>query len=119
MASENRYTERDLVLAKREGFKDGAEVVFTHFGCSLGSVAGVRWRGSGPLAVERYPLPRVTRPRVVTLGCGHEYRICDGRLEWRTHENGSWMTLHNIAHMMDELRHLLAHPTEEVDDDGA
>ena len=79
----------------------------------------------------RYPLPRVTRPRVVTdarFGKAREFRICDGQFQTRSAKNSVWSCIENGHHgkgdgfglAIDAERvtlwaDLLANPTEEVD----
>lgn len=131
MSDEKKYTERDLVLAKQEAFVEGSLLTFRHFDCSLGSEAGLKWRGSSNLAAERYPLPKVTRPRVVQdpHERGMRWRVLRDKdqhgvtyLEYNAFNTGadaSWRTglgtycatAERVALWAD----LLANPTEEVD----
>lgn len=74
-----------------------------------------------------YPLPRITRPRVVrdtsTDGCPIEWRVTNGNIECRqaagtwyeVAERGGakmWITPQRVAFLAD----LLANPTETVED---
>ena len=114
MASEKKYTERELrecqQLAYVQGWRD----------C---------WPTRDPLenAKRNYPLPRVTRPRVIQrhpFGTLFDWRLVGGVLEWRSPGGGSWGT-YTIDSDEEWKRigpiyaDLLANPTEEVDDDGA
>jgi hypothetical protein len=109
------YTERELVLAQREAFKRGYDN--RHVG-----EATTPW-GSWPGIVEAaemlYPLPKVTRPRVVR----------DNTLEWK-YENGHFAYRYGGAsdwhstqysevpinrRRVEVLADLLANPTEEVE----
>lgn len=135
MPDEKRYTERDLILAKREAFEEGATRVWTAFAretdaCPHG------WRGSNVLAAEAYPLPKSTRPRVMSdpnsLN-GREWR-CVGRqfetrvressrlaewhlVDWSEYNRGAFVE-HPLAPTPERVAmwaDLLANPTEEVD----
>jgi hypothetical protein len=55
MSTQKLYTEREMVMAQREAFEAGADA----YACF------VPWKGSAAEAAVRYPLPKVTRPRVV------------------------------------------------------
>jgi hypothetical protein len=56
MSDEKKYTEREVIQRERRAFCEGV---------SAGPVMGEPWLGTGAEAVKRYPLPKVTRPRVV------------------------------------------------------
>lgn len=122
--TEKRYTERELVLAQREAFRMGA--------------AGLRYSRRddfiGPWSAERdaearYPLPKVTRPRVVDdpwPGSGHQFRCVNGAIQ--VHHWGEWKPLAPLAGACADVwiyptperirlwYDLLTHPTEEVED---
>lgn len=118
--SEKTYTERELVLAKREAFVAGSE---WHASSWTGSLAPLE-------ANDRYPLPRVTRPRVVRMDRtvpGREFRVSGGNIESRTIGVGldgqpfRWTALAQITPTPERIRilaDLLANPTEEVEDDA-
>ena len=115
MSDEKKYTERDLVLAKREAFCAGRGAAFVHY--DIGAPQGKAWPGSAHLAAERYPLPKVTRPRVVTREDGCQLRISGGQLQykwldgdWREYGSINWTPAQRAA-----MADLLANPTEEVD----
>lgn len=83
---------------------------------SVREVASIRER----TVRERFPLPKVTRPRVVKDSAGYEWRCNDNHLEWRLTrdwhrpvDGASWrLSPDNVRLWAD----LLANPTEEVDD---
>lgn len=66
------YTERELVLAQREAFIDG---YITENDCTCDWTSGCSCcRNVGTArAAARYPLPKVTRPRVVKDEHGGEW----------------------------------------------
>ncbi|MHB1310618.1 MAG: hypothetical protein ACYC3L_01285 [Gemmatimonadaceae bacterium] len=113
MPDEKLYTERDLILAKREAFAVGCGAM----GLPLGNAAR--------LAARRYELPKITRLRVVTDQFGTEWRmrenVDDDRsiaLEYRHADNGGWQVdrLTMTAQRIKLWADLLANPTEEVAD---
>lgn len=119
---EKKYTERDLVLAKREGY-----VACRREHGYLDAV-GVYQRE----AARKYTLPKVTRPRVVnSKDTPMKYRIRDGVIERAFKGTDNWhrstwndsplfvTDLHagdvcDLAAIVD----VLANPTEEVEDDA-
>lgn len=69
-------------------------------------------------AARRYPLPTITRPRVVRAMFGYEYRVVDGVLQVRT-PHGSWGEVgHGWGDDIRAIVALLDNPTEEVEDTG-
>ena len=112
MSDEKKYTLRDLVIARREGYAQGAT-----------------WYKAGrvPLheVVEQadnyYPLPKVTRPREVRDSHGVEWRWGWWGFEFRDDGDGCWsnvatsgtpgITKERVLLLAD----LLANPTEEVE----
>lgn len=112
MPDEKAYTARDLILAKREGFA-------TH--CKR--MCGWSDKTAERVAAEEYPLPKITRPRVVTDSQGTEFRVRDGDLlEGRRQDrpdNPGWGQFSAWDITPERIRlwaDLLANPTEEVDD---
>lgn len=121
MSDEKQYTETDLVKAKRQAFRDGAVHAARTHGC-----------GRPECADERYPLPKITRPRVVKYKA-HFFRVVDGRIQWskpwwkRASAPESLETWHDVegthpslvtvpsAELILILADLLANPTEEVE----
>lgn len=68
-----------------------------------------------------YPLPRVTRPREITLSTHHTYRFVGGLTwwEWRPEESKEWYSvpapLLATAEDAAKVADVWAHPTEEVE----
>lgn len=114
-------TEREAVLREREAYRAGI--------AAERAVVCERMRIGKPMpAAERYPLPKVTRPRVVRERDGEvEWTLIGGQLHWRwTREgNAPWMAgprgvvmgdvTPAMARAWDDL---FTTPTETVDDDG-
>lgn len=110
MSDEKQYTERDLVLAKREGY-----VLHCTQLCGNDEMAAAR-------AVGLFPLPKRTQPRVVKDGYGIEWRMNDGTLEWKGDSSrGRWEPSSAYGALAIGSKrvalwaNLLANPTEEVD----
>jgi hypothetical protein len=114
MSGEKKYSEREMVMAKRAAF-----------------VAGNQWvwkSGATDEAEQRYPLPKVVRPRVVKVSGVNSpwvaYRLhgssiqaqecldacCPHDIRWEDVES---VPTHHIRALAD----LLANPTETVEDD--
>jgi hypothetical protein len=114
MSDEKRYTERELIEAKREGYVAAMHEEHYASGYSEGQAA------------RRYPLPKVKRRRVVQLG-GFEYRasgspgedvygllIRDAALKddpWVTAGAFNANNLRGVRALAD----LIANPDEEVE----
>lgn len=107
MSDSPKYTEREMVEAKRSAF-----------------VAGSVWRyfdgeaTEGAEARRRYPLPRKTRPRVVTDRLGNDWRVADGQIQVRV--GRSVRAEFRCADLITpefakELADLVTRPTEEYD----
>lgn len=91
MTDPKLVTERDAVLRERAAFQQGADAVFKHFGIGFGTQTSKSWEGSAYIAASRYPLPRVTRARVVTYRySGFRYRIIDGELQFKSADDTVW-----------------------------
>lgn len=106
---EKRYTERDLVMARREGYAD-----------AMG--AGGGWDSvAKKITRERYPLPKVSRPRVLGPDeVGRYWKIVDGRW-WYQHRAGGlgspWLNGGVVQPECERIRFdLVCRPTEEVED---
>lgn len=133
MSAEKKYTERDLVLAKREGYVD-CRVTHGYRDVHSREVYGEEAR-------KRYPLPKVTRPRVVQdeLGdSGHPvwFRVsAGGGIEYQLSScGGQWYTIGRLLNVSsawprDDVSatqqmtrwegiwaDLRVNPTEEVED---
>lgn len=120
MSDEKKYTERDLILAKREAFRAGAYWGIEHSPRQDALVVS-------PVVAQaesRYPLPKVTRARVVRMGT-FEFKAANCDIYWReAGSSGAWnlaiirdtpggriLTADTVRTFVD----LLANPTEEVD----
>jgi hypothetical protein len=114
VSDEKKYTERDLVMAKREAFVEGAVLWRCYYTQDSARAAAER----------RHPLPKVTRPRVVA-------DPHDGEVMWSYDVGGFRATAkyrnamplvriseaHHMTHARAEMwADLLANPLEEVDD---
>lgn len=78
------------------------------------------------VAAERYPLPKVTRPRVVTvydpeLRADIDIRVTVGQLQWKRRDALVWQSftrsLDAEKRMAKAVLDVAANPTEEVEDD--
>ena len=118
MSDEKQYTERDLVMARRLGYVYGRHESLTH-----GFMTVSEREQYEREAAARYPLPKVTRPRVVTyLWDGYKYDFClmDGCLQIARVGMGDWSPV-EIERPEDDWRvvgpiyaDLFTNPTEEV-----
>lgn len=97
-----RYTERELVMAKREGFCAGVEA---HAHRQIHDVAYAR-----TLAGIRYPLPRVTRPRVVRDLHNDAWEVRESIL-WCQGNPIGWADKTTLQKLLD----LIDNPNETVD----
>ena len=105
-------TERDAILRERAAFCAGRvyERQFGYDRCV---------RSDSEAATNRYPLPRVTRPRVIRDNEGDAWRISPaGGFQFRT-KGGEWCSA--VPYMTPEfiraIGDLLANPTETVESD--
>lgn len=103
-------TDREKQLLRREGY---VAAVRESGGCALADTAQ-RW------AAEKFPLPKVTRPRTVLdpRGIFAAFRVIEGAIQYRQNGSTQW---HD--YVVDESRirvwyDLLECPTEEVEDGG-
>lgn len=117
--SEKKYTEKDAILLKRQAYMEGMSMMPSFVTLTPDTLQRE--------AKRRFPLPRVTRPRVVTENpFGLEYRAVrrpDGLLviERRlAHSAEKWsepnLTLDPAR--VKFLAELLATPDETVEDDA-
>ena len=115
MTDEKRYTERDLIRAKREGArKMAARCIITEGGLlPLYKMCNIELDQE---IAQMYPLPKVTRPRVVA-GLRAQYKVVDGVVHGRSNASFDWRVSASI-HVDDVVRvaNLLANPTETVDE---
>lgn len=109
------YTKRDEVLALRRGYADGVCGARAHVSPVIEPCESCK-----RVAAERYPLPKVERPRVVMIetkiGGALQLRVTrEGMLQWtwpNRVEFHDWISVHHTA----TLRDLLNSPVELVDD---
>lgn len=126
MSAEKKYTEREMVLAKREAWSRAMR----DFG--FGGIRPLGWRGIDAEAKRAYPLPAITRPRIVRAQedgvlAALEYRVIDGEIEWRRAVSEfelpeEWHSvqqrpLHLTAFRVRLAADLLANPNETVEAD--
>lgn len=118
MSDNQTVTEREVVLRERKAFLQG--IRSTSF---LMVTDDSYWSDE---AVRRYPLPLITRPRVVKdpeAGFDQRWRVVDGCLEYAV-PNGPWHKAHKRSNWSGveqptpaRIRlwaDLLHNPTEEV-----
>lgn len=120
-------TERDAVLRQRAAFFDGAYWAWVN---NYAECTGAKFNHEGYVheqAADRYPLPTITRPRVVKDAADPSVEFCfvDGVLQYRA-DSGSWWRLvpddgrvpttifYPTAERVRLWADLLANPTEEV-----
>lgn len=134
MSDDKKYTLRDMVLAQREAYVRGYHTYRVDDATTEGREGA--WETdkrdglSARIAARKFPLPKLTRPRVVTSDTGRRFRIVDGQLQTQTSSNGqSWCCLANgsrvpaaedtgIKITLERIRlwaDLLANPTEDVE----
>lgn len=110
-----QMTKREVLIA-REAFVAA---------CRVCANEAPQWQWQAEqTAASRYPLPKVTRPRVVTFD-NAAFRFHDGVIQKR-HRNGFdaghdvWAIAHlpATAALVRLWAELLANPTEEVEDDS-
>ena len=113
MNDEKKYTEREVILCQQAAFEEGCRAVFRH------EEGVTSWQGSRTLARKRFPLPKMTRPRVVhdhNDRC--DYRAMNGTIE-RRDEWQDWRLVNDTpptARRVKLWADLLANPTEEVEE---
>lgn len=95
------YT-RDQILLMRKGY-----------------ARATRFQGMSREFAERqaalaYPMPPITRPRVVTLSDGTQYRRVDGVLQYRDRMGARWQSSTITDEKITEFAGLLVNPTETV-----
>ena len=116
-----RYTEREYVTAQREAYVKGAQKWACYSCADNIDIPQAQ-------AKHDYPLPRVTRPRVVRDEYGRQWRAINGDLffredgmpfadkrGWRGIDDEQW---HLDSHLIPTWADLLANPTEIVDEDA-
>lgn len=116
-------TEREAVLRERAAIKHVVTYLTGrgYFRPGLEVQPGEDPRGEIDRHVlVRYPLPKVTRPRVVnTRDCG-QWRYVDGHYEQRSGDRGTWHEAPSgfviPIGQVDEIAALRTNPTEEVEE---
>jgi hypothetical protein len=121
MAPELKYTEKDLILARRSAFMLGA---------AYGEAFPVMsFAGRIERSHIEFPLPKVERPRVVRdvehMNANFnpsEWRFVNGELERRDLRFDEWASSENAVLTVQRIKllaDLLANPTELVEDDDS
>ena len=113
-------SERAAILRERAAFERG--FVTGRAGCPLAHAEELRPLGQ-KFAREAFPLPRVTRPRVVRWPDGGFVRLRNGAWQWGSDGLAYWRPLAPFyeAYATEKvhiLADLLANPTETVEDDA-
>lgn len=85
MSDDKTVTEREAVLRERAAFAHGAYWAWLN---NYAESSGAKFNHEGYVdlrAAERYPLPTITRPRVVRdpRSKGYEWQCVGGALQWR------------------------------------
>jgi hypothetical protein len=114
-------TEREARLRERAAFLAGAKKAL-----EVAQYGGFPWDGAEVTAEGRYPLPKVTRPRVITENSGISYSVilygARSVIQFRYPKSDLWMSTIPESFTIDAVRaaiwaDLLANPTEEVEVD--
>lgn len=114
--ADKTVTEREAVLRERTGYYAG----YVDGVCAADPGAVISPSHIQERAAKRFPLPKVTRPRVVADSEGNAWRVVDGNLECRDAVN-EWTRVRHCGITAERLRmwaDLLANPTEEVEEEG-
>lgn len=125
-------TTKQEVLALRRAFEQGVDTLYFHRGIPNTADAELARGEARSRAASYYPLPKITRPRVVSdpePGYDQKWRVKDGVLEFNGHTgwreahgcsaSGSYGTcLFPTPARIMLWADLLANPTETVDDEG-
>ena len=112
MSAEKKYTERDIILARRQGA--------AWMRCAQRHALDWDEPGDGPCddcvkrAREVYPLPTITRPRVHKDHRGVEWRVVGGKIQ-RNCSSG-WTDIDEPPDFAVAIASLVANPTETVED---
>jgi hypothetical protein len=104
-------SERELILAKREGFVEACRRVGNIY---------LSTEQLNELARRAFPLPKVTRLRTISWWSGagsrsRTYRFDDGKFMYRDAINQEWRTSTWNAKDIGMLYDLMTNPMEEVD----
>lgn len=118
-ADEKKYSERELIEAKREG----AEWVLARLTCWQAPLYEPQVKS---IAAKLFPLPKVTRPRVVRWH-NYEYKLEGGMVQQRHCPTpscrGGWFSIVTVSansepRYLRMIADLLENPTELVEDSG-
>jgi hypothetical protein len=113
MSDVKMVTEKDAVLRERLAFRSG-------WCCHRAYRVGYAPIDPEGEAARAYPLPKVTRPRVVMDARGVKWKVMEGRLHalephcdgWARADNTHWLLPPDRVSLWADL---FANPTEEVD----
>lgn len=111
-------TERELILAKREGWAIATCAGLANFAGNGHSYTSGPCERCKMAATEAYPFPKVTRPRVVKDGDGDSWRWTPGDgLKVDRGSNGTFVPPSTIRESAREVvGNLLLNPAEEVEE---
>lgn len=114
MSAERRVTEREAVLRERKAFVEGARRI-----CVAANSGIIRMFDHERDAAEIYPLPTITRPRVVRDPHGIDIRWTVRSRQVVAYDSDQFPCAVGVTPERVKLwADLLANPTEEVPDDG-
>lgn len=109
-------TPRELALAQREAFAHGVKHAVLHAGIGprLGTVLLLDGEMIDDLAARKYPIRKITRPRVIVDPDGYRWCVRDGQVAIYNSDYLPCVTPYpsRVAMWTD----LLANPTEEVEE---
>ena len=127
-------TEKECVLREQTAYKVGVRTMYYAPAIPATDETAVIYTKIWDQASSRYPLPKVTRPRLVQFPGGlpsELLRVANGRVEYTAcgpGENGGWIAAmpHVIGANLDKkwqspgllrvIADLIENPTEEVED---
>jgi hypothetical protein len=122
-------TERDAVLRERAAFVRGVNSLFLQEEIPASDAMTAAVERVEAYATEWYPLPKVTRPRVVrdcaAFTTTEEWSVIDGTLRYRHRPDAEWArwgdfrgisTAAPLPERVELWADLFANPTEEVDE---
>lgn len=125
MSDAKTYTEREKVLAERAAYRRGVSDFHLEPEIPDGPACGAARDRLLARITEEYPLPKVTRPRVVHIPTNtgsFDLRVIGGRIEWANRGRGDWTlygaieTDQQSSRMLRAFADLLDSPMEEVED---
>lgn len=112
---EASVTEAEAVKRERAAFVAGANRCHQEFHDGMSVL-----KGAEKIAAKEYPLPKVSRPRVVKDRDGFSYRVVGGKLEFLSDCGAAWAELRDDAMIIPagdvrEIASLFDSPTELCD----